>query len=352
MQNRNMICAFVGMLAVGSLGTAQATAAEAPKTMGIRIVPSFGLRISSWSLGSDESGNPVYGTMGQGVHPDVEFYFKLTSAFDLGLETGYWMGSRSIAYGSRNVKQVTNYDYGYAKYVYDYNWNYADYSSDYSANVLPLRVWLRGGMPLGPVRLYAGASIGLYVPGDLTVATKYHINYTRNTTYTPSGGTPTVTPYTQSADYDAKTTYSMSAALGYAAVFGAEFPITPSISLVGQLEWNHVALYPTKAVSHSSTVGTTTTGSNPAQQYSYVYDWTTTYSDAGTNSTACNYNYATTGNTTTYNYSCDTGYRYTDTITSTSSSYTETYSGESQAVGSSPWPFHNVALGIGVVIKI
>lgn len=311
------------VLVVGSLaapvGFVSASGGQDMTKFGIRIMPGYSTSVGGTMLDTAGDGAPVYLSNGAGLNFQVEFDMDIGKFFQIGLETGYWKTSKTTSYSDWSSTYPDPSTAGQT----DTQGN-SNYSSTWAGNVIPLRLWLRGLVPLGPVRLFAGASIGYYLPGSLQDTYSYD-NYS---VYTFAGSSSRGDTY-----YNGTATYSLKANLGFAGEVGVDIPLGSMFGLTVRTRANLVNFWPTQQTNHYTYTSKSTFGGTTTTTQTGTYDWTTTYVNSFPFAYTCTYNSKTVGNTTTDTYNCGQYYNYTTTnVTNPGNPSTSTETGASQQI--------------------
>jgi hypothetical protein len=316
-----------------ALLTAASNASSDATKIGFRIVPGYAFGIGGQTVDETPSGEPVRLQMGAGLHPAVEIFTGLSRSFEIGLGLGYWRGSLSNTFS--NVRVTSSNASGTATPT-SYTTQFDNYQNSYSWSVLPVELALRGMVSLGAVRLFAGGSLGLYVPTDITQTWSYETTYW--STWNPTPSPPTKT--------SANATTSFSVAFGFGFQVGAELPLTDTLSLTAELRGNQVSFWPSKTVVHS-------TQTDASGSYVYTYDGTTNYVSSIPPGSDCRSTTTYGTGTTTYTTTCTPNaysYQEVDDWGGTTNSTTVT---ESQnAVAQTPESGASIGFHLGLVIRL
>lgn len=306
---------------------------------GIRLAPGYAIGMDGMNVDRDGNGGYVYLADGEGLNCQGELFLDLGKNFEIGLETGYWRTSKKTSFGdwsssSQNLNNLGEIDSS----------GYQNYSSTWTGSVIPARLWLRAFLPVRMLRVFAGASIGAYLPSSFQDTYSYDI-YSSSTI---NGATSR-----ENNHYDGTISYRFKTTVGFAGEIGVDVPLGAHFGFLLRTQMNLVNFWPSKLVTHY-TKTETGPGLFPYTSQTSTYDSTTNYVDSLPYSSPCKSSSTTNGNTQTTTIDCSPSSVAVKTTTvnsdpSVAPSHTETLT--SQALQGDPVPGSNISFQGGVYYR-
>lgn len=309
---------------------------QAGTRFGVRLMPGYSTSIGGSPVDYDGRGGRVYLSDGAGLNVQAEFFMKLGTHFEAGIETGYWQTSKTTSFSDWSstypvpdqpgcISCSCNFDETDTRGL-------RNYSSTWTGSVIPVRLWLRGFVPVDKWRLFAGVAAGYYFPSVY----RNTLNYDSYSVVTCPAST--VASDNQVSEVDS---FSLKSSFGFAAEVGVEVPLGANFGLFTKTQMNLIHFWPSSQTQHgtlTSTLGGTPWGT-------YAYDITTNYVDSMPYSYPC-----TTSSPTTTTTIADCG-QYRHSVYTSAPGGPPFYNTESttkQAVADRSVPATTLSFQVGV----